>query len=85
MIPDATRAFHVFRRFDPSIQSEKISETTSVGYGSTGKPFCTIEPVIIMPTDQNIASSGGKWGSIGNIGKTPSPNVEPAAISMKIE
>ena len=85
VIPDATRAFYVSTRKDPSIRSEKVNETTTANYGPEGKEVCTIEPVIIMPTEQRIASGGGgKWGSIGAIGKTPSPNVEPAFLPLAI-
>lgn len=78
IIPDATRAFLIGMRSNPSIQSERVDANTTVDYGSKGKPYCTIEPLITMPSPSSAMTIAG--GGLRNPGRitAPAKPVEPA-------
>ncbi len=82
IIPDATRAFYLTTRRDPSIKGERISANESVDYGEEGKPVCTLEPLITLPTGTStMAMTGGGLRTPGRI-TPPAKPVEPAAVAL---
>ena len=79
IIPDATRAFYLTSRNDPSIRTEQLSSGTTVTYGREGKPVCALEPLITLPTGAStMTMAGGGLRDPGRI-TTPAKPVVPAA------
>ena len=83
VVPDTQSAYVLGIRHDPSIRREKTGPHVTTDYGKQGKPFCTIEPFVTLPTVQSGTSMAG--GGLRNPGDLTAPDglkPEPAAVAV---